>query len=61
MEERRKELFSEWGHRWFDLKRTGKATEVLSSNPLWNATDQWYPIPEQERIKNTNLTQNPGY
>ncbi|SFN99342.1 RagB/SusD family nutrient uptake outer membrane protein [Salegentibacter flavus] len=61
MEERRKELFSEWGHRWFDLKRTGKTTEVLSSNPLWNATDEWYPIPEQERIKNTNLTQNPGY
>ncbi|MGY5851125.1 RagB/SusD family nutrient uptake outer membrane protein [Salegentibacter sp. F14] len=61
MQERRKELFSEWGHRWFDLKRTGKASEVLSSRSLWEATDIWYPIPDQERFKNPNLTQNLGY
>ena len=62
MEERKKELFSEWGHRWLDLKRTGRAEEVLgANNPLWESTDILYPIPAQERMKNPNLTQNPGY
>ncbi|MBC9795373.1 RagB/SusD family nutrient uptake outer membrane protein [Sinomicrobium sp. FJxs] len=62
MEERKKELFAEWGHRWLDLKRTEKASEVLSSiKPLWQRTDTWFPIPEEERIKNPNLTQNEGY
>lgn len=60
-DERQKELFSEWGHRWFDLKRTGKASEIFGTHPLWENTDVWYPIPEQERMKNANLTQNPGY
>src|SRR5690606_18180514 len=29
LQERRVELFTEQGHRWFDLVRTGKASEVL--------------------------------
>ena len=62
MEERKKELFSEWGHRWFDLKRTGKAKEILSHlKPLWEPTDIYYPIPNEERAKNPNLSQNDGY
>jgi len=62
MEERRKELFAEWGHRWLDLKRTGRAEEILgANNPLWKSTDMLYPIPAEERMKNPNLTQNPGY
>lgn len=61
-QERKKELFAEWGHRWFDLKRTGRAGAILgSANPLWNETDVLYPIPESELMKNANLTQNPGY
>lgn len=61
-EERRKELFAEWGHRWLDLKRTGRAEEVLgANNPLWETTDLWYPIPAEERRKNPNLSQNSGY
>jgi len=60
--ERRRELFVEWGHRWLDLKRLDKATEVLSSvKLLWQDTDLYYPIPEDELRKNPNLTQNPGY
>lgn len=60
--ERRRELFTEWGHRWLDLKRTGNAGEVLSDiKPLWQETDRLYPIPEDELKKNMNLTQNPGY
>lgn len=61
-EERRKELFAEWGHRWLDLKRTGRAEEVLGiNNPLWENTDVLYPIPSEERMKNPNLSQNDGY
>lgn len=61
-QERRVELFSEWGHRWFDLKRTGRATAVLS--PLkqqWQSTDELYPIPQNEITRNPNITQNQGY
>ncbi len=60
--ERRIELMAEWGHRWFDLKRTGKADNELA--PLktgWQTTDKVYPIPESEILMNPNLTQNPGY
>lgn len=60
--ERRRELFTEWGHRWLDLKRTEMAREVLPPlKPLWDNTDVLYPIPEDELKKNPNLTQNPGY
>ncbi|EKF55079.1 SusD/RagB family protein [Galbibacter marinus] len=60
--ERKRELFSEWGHRWFDLKRTEKAAEILAPiKPLWEDTDVLYPIPDEDRSKNPNLTQNIGY
>jgi len=62
LEERRMELFTEWGHRWLDLKRTDKATEILGeNNPFWENTDVLYPIPSEERMKNPNLSQNNGY
>ncbi|MBI6116837.1 RagB/SusD family nutrient uptake outer membrane protein [Salegentibacter maritimus] len=62
LEERRKELFTEWGHRWLDLKRTNKADYFLPpSSEDWENTDIYYPIPAQELMKNPNLTQNPGY
>jgi len=58
MQQRYYELFSEWGHRWLDLKRTGQALEVLEGI---QETDLLYPIPEAELLKNPNLTQNAGY
>lgn len=62
LEERRKEFFTEWGHRWLDLKRTGQTESILGpGNPTWQNTDVLYPIPQEERIKNPNLSQNPGY
>lgn len=62
LKERRHELFTEWGHRWFDLKRTGKAQEILAPiSSGWEDTDKLYPIPSNERMKNSNLSQNPGY
>jgi starch-binding outer membrane protein, SusD/RagB family len=62
--ERRMEFFAEWGHRWLDLKRTGRANDVLGVKPLssWQETDELYPVPLQEIQNNTNLLpQNPGY
>ncbi len=63
LHERQVELFAEFGHRWFDLKRTGKATEVLgAAKPNWDATDVLFPIPDKELLTNPNLLpQNPGY
>ena len=63
IEERRKEFFTELGHRWFDLKRTGTANIILSSKkPGWDAKDLLWPLPESELLLNGNLApQNPGY
>lgn len=62
-QERRVELFAEQGHRWFDLKRSERAGEVLSElKPGWRPTDIWLPVPEMELQANPNLQpQNPGY
>jgi len=67
--ERRLELAFE-GHRWYDLKRTGRAIEVINNVkgendiPLGyqlNENRLLWPIPQAELDKNTKLTQNPGY
>lgn len=65
-QERRTELFTEWGHRWFDLVRTDKADEVMSiATPLkggaWDPNHKLLPIPFSEIQLNNNLKQNPGY
>jgi hypothetical protein len=67
--ERRLELAFE-GHRWYDLKRTGKAIDVMNNavgpngeNLGYNLTQDrlLWPIPQSELDKNTKLSQNPGY
>lgn len=61
-QERRIELFAEWGNRWFDLKRTHQTDEVLG--PLkddWEPTDELYPIPLTQIETNPFLQQNNGY
>jgi starch-binding outer membrane protein, SusD/RagB family len=55
--ERRLELALE-GHRWFDLKRTGRLQAVLG---LTNPNAALWPIPFRETTNNPNMTQNPGY
>jgi hypothetical protein len=62
-QERRHELLMEWGHRWFDLKRTGKINETLTSikGSNWQASDALWPIPLSQIETNTRLDQNPGY
>ena len=65
--ERQFELFTEWGHRWLDLKRTGRVDAVMSvvtpsKGGTWNTDMQLYPIPKNELLLNPNLApQNPGY
>ena len=62
IEERRHELFTEQGHRFFDLKRTGKINEALGMKPGWSAADILWPIPQLELLVNPHLApQNPGY
>lgn len=62
-QERKVELFGEWGHRWFDLKRTDRANAVLGAlkPATWKTTSALYPVPQAQIIINTSLTQNPGY
>lgn len=67
LKERRVELFTEWGHRWLDLKRSGTIDAVMQiATPLkgggtWNSTKALYPVPISDIRYNRNLTQNPGY
>jgi hypothetical protein len=62
--ERQVELFCEFGHRFFDLKRTGQASTVLGAigyKEGFNAHQLLYPIPPLEIARDPNLRQNPGY
>ena len=60
--ERWVELFTEWADRWFNLKRLGKADDVLSRiKPQWQPFQKLYPLPDQALQANPNLQNNPGY
>ena len=63
LQERRAELFCEWGHRWFDLKRSGLADNILSTlkGNDWQSSDTLFPIPQNELANDAALIQNPGY
>jgi hypothetical protein len=61
--ERQVEFFTEWGHRWLDLKRTGRINTILGNQPDWQPTDSLYPIPSNQINTDPNMknAQNPGY
>ncbi|MGF6850212.1 hypothetical protein QFZ51_005447 [Chitinophaga sp. W3I9] len=66
LHERQVELFSEYGHRWFDLKRTNNVNAIMSKvTPIkggnWNPNWQWFPIPIYDTQANSNIQQNIGY
>lgn len=66
MHERQVELFTEWGHRWLDLKRMGMIDKVMTLITLekggtWNANWAYWPIAQSELIADHNLVQNVGY
>ena len=62
-EERRYELAFE-GHRWYDLVRTGRASQVMPVFSVnWRDDFELWPIPQREIQNNPALVgnQNPGY
>jgi hypothetical protein len=64
--ERQVELFTEFGDRWIDLKRTKTLDSVMRvvtpfKGGVWNSYDSLLPIPASELQINPKLTQNPGY
>ncbi|WP_298741017.1 RagB/SusD family nutrient uptake outer membrane protein [uncultured Chitinophaga sp.] len=68
LQEKKVEFFTEWGHRWCDLKRTAKVDEVMNivapaKGGSWAAYKALYPIPVQDIQRNPSLKghQNPGY
>ena len=66
LHERQVELFTEAGHRWFDLKRMGEIDNVMrqvspTKGGSWNPNWRLLPIPQSELLNDPNLTQNAGY
>jgi len=69
LHERQVELFTEWGHRWFDLIRTGNINTIMgppgnvcqAKGGTWSPQWALLPIPQSEILLNPNLKQNPGY
>jgi len=71
LHERQVELFAEWGHRWFDLERTGNAPVVMGGQNgvcqykggTWNSNNYQllFPVPQSDILVDHNLTQNTGY
>lgn len=62
LQERRVELFGEWGSRFLDLKRNGQLNVVIGVyKPTWLPTAVLLPIPLNELTYDHNLVQNPGY
>jgi len=61
-QERRIELFAEWGHRWADLKRWGQADIILAAEKAgWTPNAKLYPFPLSDVQRNPKLEQNTGY
>lgn len=62
MMENRKEFFTEMGHRFFDLKRTGRLNTLVIAKPNWKDFHNLWPLPLKELQLNPNLKpQNTGY
>ncbi|MCY1542263.1 SusD family protein [compost metagenome] len=66
LNERKSELFTEWGHRWLDIKRLKKVDDIMNTatvqkGNVWKSYQQLYPIPFQDIQLGPNLKQNIGY
>lgn len=64
--ERQVELFSELGHRWLDMKRSSIIDSVMTvvtilKGGTWKSSQQLYPLPVSDLLRNPNLAQNGGY
>ncbi|OQP59112.1 hypothetical protein A3860_38755 [Niastella vici] len=66
LNERQVELFTELGHRWLDLKRTGKVDVVMNTvtrikGGNWSSYKQLYPVQLNELLNNPYMIQTTGY
>lgn len=66
IQERRIELFAEWGHRWFDMNRYGITDQIMipvcmGKQGDWQNYKKRWPIPQSEINLNPKLSQNDGY
>ena len=69
LHERQVELFTEWGHRWMDIKRTMTVDAIMGApgnacsnkGGSWSTTWEWYPIALSELKADSHLQQNAGY
>jgi len=68
LKEKQLEFFTEWGHRWLDIKRTNRIDALMTViTPKkgnlngWKSYQQYYPIHIRELNTNPNLTPTPGY
>ncbi len=64
--ERRVELFTEWGDRWLNMKRTGIIDDVMElitpqKGGAWKPHQALFPISTSELKADPFLVQNPGY
>ncbi|HHV84887.1 MAG TPA: RagB/SusD family nutrient uptake outer membrane protein [Petrimonas sp.] len=60
--EKRREFFTEFGHRFLDLKRWGRLNELKTLKPNWEDYKHVWPLPQSELLLNPNLNpQNKGY
>lgn len=61
-QEKRIELMTENGSRWFDLNRTGRSTAVIGAvKPTWQPRDTILPYATPLLLANRNLEPTPGY
>jgi len=66
LHERRVELFTEVGHRFFDLRRTANLDATMNviaplKGGAWSSFKAWWPIPVLDIQNNLHLTQTSGY
>lgn len=66
LKERQLELFTEFGFRFIDLKRTGRIDAVMGvvapvKGGTWSSFKQIWPIRNEDILINRNLVQSPGY
>jgi starch-binding outer membrane protein, SusD/RagB family len=64
--ERKSELFTEWGHRWLDLKRADNVDALMTTitsdkGGTWQSYQKLFPLPANDLARDPNLEQNPGY
>lgn len=66
LHERQLEFCLEWGHRWFDLKRTKSIDKVMmevskTKGSVWASYRAFFPLPDRDIRLNPKLKQNDGY